>query len=115
MNTKKIDIDDVILINKNNFIYVTINKTDPNIFTIDMIVKRWVKKNNIPSNINKLNLKQFIKDICLENILWVSSDLNKEVEKIYNNIIITKESTYHTDYIVDQIIKYYNRIYKKRK
>lgn len=60
-------------------------------------------------------LKLIIHEIVLENGLWVSQDMNKEVVKISEKIISKKNiEEYSLEYISKQIVEHYKTIYKRK-
>ena len=61
----------------------------------------------------ELNL--IIHEIVLENGLWISQDMNKEVVQISEKIISKKNiEAYSLEYISKQIVQHYKTIYKRR-
>lgn len=81
--------------------------------TVENIVKDWVKENFKNKEVSDLNLKDFIHTIVMENRLWVTSDLQKEVESLYKKMV-TKSSFYVVNDVVKNVTTHYKRIYKNK-
>lgn len=91
-----------------------VDMEDPSSRNIERIVETYskqIKKSEIASD----ELVLIVHEIVMENILWVGSDMKKEIIQITNKIKFKKKlEFYPLDYINKQIIQHYKTIYKRK-
>lgn len=92
-----------------------VDGTDPNSKNIENLVNTYIEEEIKQEEVSRYELELIVHEIVLENILWVSGDMKKEIVQITDKIKSKKDlETYSIEYIAKQIVQHYRVIYKRK-